>query len=238
MTSPKLRAVLFDKDGTLFDFQATWATFCDRMLVHLAADDETLKAQLAEAVGYDLETRTFRVGSLIVNASAAEVDAAWAALTPGKTLEDIQALTQQELLDLPVHPVCDLKKVMGELRELGLKLGVATNDYEAGARNQLTAAGAFDLFDFVCGSDSGYGRKPEPGMINGFCNLHGLAASEIVFVGDSTHDMHCGQNAGAGACVAVLTGPADRQDLEPDASIVLSSIKELPAYLEERLNHS
>lgn len=232
MTMPKLRAVLFDKDGTLFDFLATWATFCDRMLAHLAEGDEALMDRLGNTVGYDRKARAFRVGSLIVNASSSEVDSAWAALCPNKSLADVEALTRKELQNLPVRPVGDLAQTMGQLRAMGLKLGVATNDYEAGARNQLTAVNAFELFDFVCGSDSGYGRKPATGMIDGFCALHGVAPSEIVFVGDSTHDLHCGQNAGVGLCVGVLTGPATQEDLSPDATVVLPSITELPAYLE------
>ena len=231
MTSSNLRAVLFDKDGTLFDFLATWATFCDRMLEHLAGDDEDLKDKLGEKVGYDRAASRFRVGSLIVNASSSEVDAAWAALAPGKSLADVEALTRQELANLPVHPVGDLSQIMGELREMGLKLGVATNDYEAGAKNQLTAVGAYDLFDFVCGSDSGFGRKPGSGMIDGFCAQNEMCHEEIIFVGDSTHDLHCGRNAGAGLCIGVLTGPASRQDLEADADVVLASIVELPEYL-------
>lgn len=227
--------MLFDKDGTLFDFLATWSVFCDRMLEHLGAGDQDLMDRLADAVGYDRDQRTFLPGSLIVNASAAEVDGAWAEIAPDMSLADVEALTRHELQELPVMPVCDLPEVMGALRGLDLKLGVATNDYEAGAKNQLTAAGAFDLFDFVCGSDSGYGRKPEPGMINGFCDLHGLSPSEIVFVGDSTHDLHCGKNAGAGLCVGVLTGPASRDDLVVDANAVLNSIAELPEYLQERV---
>lgn len=108
MTSSKVRAVLFDKDGTLFDFRATWATFCDRMLDHLAGDDEDLKDRLGEEVGYDRTASRFRVGSLIVNASSSEVDAAWAALTPGKSLADVEVLTRQELANLPVRPVGNL----------------------------------------------------------------------------------------------------------------------------------
>lgn len=118
---------------------------------------------------------------------------------------------------------------------MGLKLGVATNDYEAGAKNQLTAVGAYDLFDFVCGSDSGFGRKPGPGMIEGFGAQNAMFPEEIVFVGDSTHDLHCGRNAGAGLCVGVLTGRATRQDLEPNADVVLASIVELPEYLRRSL---
>ncbi|TLP65596.1 HAD family hydrolase [Parasedimentitalea maritima] len=229
------KAVLFDKDGTLFSFTATWGTFCDRMISHLASTDEALKDLLAETVGYDRHAGQFKTGSLIVSASAGEVDEAWANLAPNHDLAAVETLTRQELNSLPLVPTCDLNKVMRMLKAQGLKLGVTTNDYEQGAINQLAEAEVTPLFDFVCGSDSGYGRKPGPGMIHGFCELNGLTPDQIIFVGDSTHDMHCGRNAGAGLCVGVLTGPATRTELETTANIVLSSVAELPDFL---LNHT
>ena len=225
------KAVLFDKDGTLFSFTETWAHFCDRMLDALAGNDEALKDRLAETCGYLRAERRFVSGSLIVNASAAEVDAAWADLVAGVSLVDVEALTRRILTDLPHVPTCDLHAVLGSLRARGLLLGVATNDYEAGAVAQLEQAGALSLFDFVCGSDSGFGRKPEPGMIEGFCRQFDIDPAELVFVGDSKHDMDCAVAGGVGCRVAVLTGPATADDLAPHATVVLPSIADLPAWL-------
>ncbi|WP_428671818.1 HAD family hydrolase [Roseibium sp.] len=232
MTTPRetgaLKAVLFDKDGTLFNFTDTWAYYCDRMVDRLARNDDLLKDRLAAAVGFDRKRRVFVTGSLIVNASADEVNEAWLDLLPGKSSEEIVSLNLEIYADLPVFPTCDLTDVMTSLRTQGLKLGVATNDYEAGAVAQLQRAAASSLFDFVCGSDSGYGRKPEAGMVHGFCELMDIAPHEVVFVGDSTHDMDCARNANVGLSVAVLTGPATEDQLTGHADVILPSIESLP----------
>lgn len=228
-----IRGVLFDKDGTLFDFNATWGAFCDRMLNRLAGDDEALKDRLADAVGYDRTEQQFRSGSLIVSASAGEVDSTWAELVPALSPSEVEAMTRQEMQNLPVSPVCDLTALMQQLHNAGMRVGVATNDYELGATQQLSKVNALDAFDFVCGSDSGSGRKPEPGMINAFCEKMGLVPAQVAFVGDSIHDLLCGQNAGVGQRIGVLTGPADKSELEELASVVLNSIGDLPNYLSE-----
>ena len=36
----KIRGLVFDKDGTLFDFNATWAAWCDGFILGLAAGNE------------------------------------------------------------------------------------------------------------------------------------------------------------------------------------------------------
>ena len=120
------KAVLFDKDGTLFNFNETWGHFCDLMFDTLAGDDELLKDRLAEVCGYDRSSRTFKTGSLIVNASADEVNEAWSGLLPDRSLEEIVNLNHEVYASLPVFPTCDLSDVMTGLRDLGLKLGVAT----------------------------------------------------------------------------------------------------------------
>ncbi|MCP4315173.1 MAG: HAD family hydrolase [Hyphomicrobiales bacterium] len=227
----KFKAVLFDKDGTLFAFTETWANFCDRVFDKLVGSDEAQKDALAAACGYDRARRRFKTGSLIVNGSAHEVNAAWLALLPEINLSRLDAVNREILTDLPIVPTCDLHAVLGALREEGFVLGVATNDYVAGALGHLHQAGALSLFDFVCGSDSGYGSKPGPGMVRGFCEEVGITPDELILVGDSKHDMDCGVNAGAGLLVGVLTGPAQVEDLEPHAHVVLPSIGELPAFL-------
>lgn len=231
MKQATYKAILFDKDGTLFSFTHTWALFCDRMFERLAPDNLELQAQLAQTCGYDQADRTFLTGSLIVCASAHEVNTAWADILPDHSLEDVERLNLELLADLPLAPTCDLHEVLGRLKQQGFVLGVATNDYYAGAREQLEKSDILSLFDFVCGSDSGYGSKPGPGMIHGFCDETNIDAASVIFVGDSKHDMDCGANAAVGLCVGVLTGPADAAALGKAANVILPSIEMLPEYL-------
>jgi len=119
---------------------------------------------------------------------------------------------------------------LDQLKRAGLKLGVATNDAEAPARAHLDTAGVTEKLDFIAGFDSGFGGKPAPGQLLGFCDAVDLAPEVCVMVGDSTHDLRAGRAAGM-ATVAVLTGVACQAELAPDADVVLGSIAELAAWL-------
>ena len=48
-----IRGLLFDKDGTLFDFHRSWTSVFDEAARRLAHDDETLTQVLMAAGGYD-----------------------------------------------------------------------------------------------------------------------------------------------------------------------------------------
>lgn len=234
MNNAKIKGLLFDKDGTLFDFKEVWGVWAERVLLALAPADLSVRSQLANVAGYDIETKMFTPGSLIVNASADETIEAWTTCLPGMTSAQIEEVGLQQLENLPVAPVTDLQGLLGRLKTDGLSLGVATNDYEAVAHTQLKQAAVGDFFDFVCGFDSGFGSKPEAGMINAYCQSAGLAAAEVAMIGDSTHDLLAGKAAGVGLRVGVLTGPARRSDIEDHADIVLSDISFLPQYLHDQ----
>ena len=64
-----IRGVIFDKDGTLFDFQSTWGIWTAQVLARIAGSDEALLRQLAQALGYDTHTQRVQPGSVIVAAT-------------------------------------------------------------------------------------------------------------------------------------------------------------------------
>jgi len=227
-----IQGVLFDKDGTLFGFTAMWALWCDRVIAELSAGDEQLCSKLGTAVGYDPQSRQFAPEALIVKAAADEINQAWCDLLPNKSLATVEAVAQRQLKSMPAAvPVTDLNGLCQRLQSGGIKLGVATNDFESVAREQLAQVRATAYFDFICGFDSGYGAKPQPGMILGFCEQTGLDPASVAMVGDSGHDLEAGRAAGAGKVIGVLTGPATRADLVDLADVVLDDISQLPECL-------
>ena len=131
----------------------------------------------------------------------------------------------------PMVPAVDLPLVLAGLKAKGLALGLATNDTEGPARAHLGGAGVTHLFDFVAGCDSGFGGKPEPGQLLAFAAHIQLAPAQIAMVGDSLHDLEAARRAGMKA-VGVLTGPATRADLAPQADVVLATIAELGAWID------
>jgi phosphoglycolate phosphatase len=125
-----------------------------------------------------------------------------------------------------------LLPLLSGLRDRGLRLGVATNDSEAPARQHLAAHGITDCFDFIAGYDSGHGAKPGPGMCLAFAAACGLPPRRVAMVGDSRHDLQAGRAAGMHT-VAVLTGIAKAPDLAPLADVVLPDIGAIPGWLDQ-----
>ncbi|MEM7260025.1 MAG: HAD family hydrolase, partial [Pseudomonadota bacterium] len=222
---------LFDKDGTLFGFADTWGGWCERVVAELAPGNAQLQQSLANAVGYDTESKSFTTGSAVVNGSADETARLWAELLPDLSINQVESIGLRVLHDLPLQPVTDLHHLFSTLKQAGLVIGLATNDYESAARTHLAQLQVTDQFDFICGFDSGYGSKPEPGMIHAFCRHTGLQPQQVAMIGDSTHDLHAGRAAGAGMTIGVLTGPAVREDLVEHADAVVHDISALPGLL-------
>jgi len=226
-----VKAILFDKDGTLFDFDATWSVWAGRALRDLAAGDDRKAARLADALGYDFESVSFHPGSSVIAGTLEEQSEALLAEMPGWSLNDITARLVTLATDVQQVEVLSLAPFFAALRARGLKLGVATNDAEASARSHLESVSALALLDFLAGYDSGYGSKPQAGQLRAFAEAVALPEATIAMVGDSTHDLRAARAAGMIA-VGVLTGPATEADLAPHADVVLPSIAELPAWLD------
>ena len=231
-----IRGILFDKDGTLFDFNATWRAVAEAGVALFAAGDADLSRALARAAGYDPDARCFAPGSPLVAGSAADVAAAWAPLLPHASRRELERAVNRFAEDEGVQlapAAADLPALLHRLgAEAGRALGVATHDSEAAARKHLHEVGALDRFAFIAGYDSGHGLKPGPGMVHAFCEAADLAPEHVAMIGDSVHDLKAGRAAGAGLVAAVLTGPAEAETLAPFADIVMPSIESLPDVLE------
>ncbi len=232
-----IKGVLFDKDGTLIDFTATWRDAIERIADQLAGGDADLTLTLCDAVGYDRRTQVFLPGSPVVAGSVDMVAELMASILPEWSASQIEKLANRTALEMgadDLAPAPRLKETLVALRAMGLSLGVATHDAEATAHANLIALGVADQFDFVAGYDSGHGHKPGPGMPNAFAAAIGVLPSETVMVGDSVHDLGAGRAAGCALSVGVLTGPATEAELAPEGDIVLPSIADLPDVITRR----
>ena len=229
-----IRAVLFDKDGTLFDFFGTWVPAYETIAAELAEGDAALALGLLKAGGHDPATGRIAPRSALSGGTNREIAALWCPLL-GRS--DVTTLEAQ--LDLffrsrsasDTKAVTDLPALFRRLRARGLKLGVATMDSHAAVEAALAAFGIAGLVDFFTGYDTGYGTKPGPGMVKGFCRAVGVAAPGVAVVGDTLHDMEMARAAGAGLAVGVLTGATPREVLTEHADHVLGSIAELEGLL-------
>lgn len=227
----RIAGALFDKDGTLFDFAATWGAWCRTIIAAEAQGDVTLAARLAIVLGYDLVTGVFAADSIVIGHTTGEVAEAILPLLPHTTFAALLERLNAAGVMAPQAPAADLPALVADLRARGLRLGVATNDSEAPARAHLAHAGVGNSFDFIAGYDSGFGGKPAPGQLLAFAESFGLDPAACIMVGDSLHDLHAAKAAGM-IPVAVLTGIAKADVLAPHAAVVLQSVADLPAWID------
>lgn len=227
--TPLPRAVLFDKDGTLFGFEVTWAGFAADLIAELSAGDLRVQSALEAALGFDVSERRFHTSSIAIAGTSGEVAAAAARVLdlPAAEIEAHIDARARAILPVEVTPLAPLMKA---LKHKGLSLGVATNDTEAAARAHLASVGADSGWACILGADSGYAAKPAPDMLLGFAEAVGCAPEDVVMVGDSLHDLEAARAAGMRA-VGVLTGMADAATLAPFAEVVLPDISALPGWL-------
>ncbi len=230
-TSP-LRGILFDKDGTLIDFNASWMAPCKAAAAWLAetAGQPERSGELLTLGGFDAASDTWAADSLLASGTADQVLALWSDaldVSVGDAERIRMASFFEDASAVPYPAVDDLRAWFERWRARGYALGIATMDDERGARHLLEQLDAADSVDFVAGYDSGHGLKPEPGMLLAFCDLCQLQPAEVVMVGDSPRDLAMGRAAGAGLVVGIAGVTASHEELAPLADHVLDALEAL-----------
>ncbi|MFQ5784325.1 MAG: HAD family hydrolase [Alphaproteobacteria bacterium] len=235
MSTNGIRGVLFDKDGTLLDFDATWPPAYRAIAAELSelAGAPELAATLLRLGGYDDAGGLDHV-SVLACGTTAEIVAFWAVRPELAAIPDVAALIDRRFLEFARRApavIDDLAGLFTRLRARGLALGLATNDTGAAANEWLAEVGVHHLLDFVSGADSGFGAKPDPAVLHAFCAATDLRPAEVAVVGDAVKDIELARAANAGLAVSVLTGVTGRERLAARADHVLSSIAELETVL-------
>lgn len=226
-------ALVFDKDGTLFDFAATWGAFGKAVLLRLSEGDNARASVLGKSIGFDFATETYSEDSIVIAGTVDEVADALFSDLDGWSREDLVQTLNAASARAPQVEAVALAPFLQSLKDAGKKLGVATNDGEMPAKRHLASVGIEAYFDFIAGYDSGHGFKPGPGQLLAFAQHVGVPPDRIAMVGDSLHDLEAGRAAGM-TTIGVLTGLAKLDDLAPMADVVLPDISHIPGWLNLR----
>ncbi len=229
-----MRGVLFDKDGTLLDFEASWSGVFRELCLGLSEGNPDAAEAMLIAGGLDPVTRRFRSGATLAAGTTVDIVKVWY-----PEFSDDEERAMVERIDRIFHengircsvPVPGLSSALAELDAAGMAMGVATNDGTAATHAALAAFGIAHFLPHVFGYDSVPRPKPAPDIVHAFSKLIGAPVSEIVVIGDNPHDLEMARSAGAGAAIGVLTGNSGRHELAHLADAVLDSVCDLPAWL-------
>lgn len=175
-------AVIFDKDGTLMDFDAFWVTVSQRVM------EELLRRLGREDIGTDALLEALGVhdgvtdpdGMLCWGTYGQISRVVWQVLQErgcGISPEELAVLVEEgygRYADTgDMKPTCpELKQVLAELKRRGKKLAVVTTDNEPVTRKCLERLGIGELFDRVYTDDGALPpqagsilRQPFPGLL-------------------------------------------------------------------------
>jgi phosphoglycolate phosphatase len=232
-----IKGILFDKDGTLVDFNATWLGVADFMAMDASEGDRWKADRLLAAAGFDFATRKFKPDSIFASGTNLDVVELWfprlseeEQLLAVARFNEITSV-QGSAMAVPLPGIVD---TLAALRGKSYRLGVATNDSTSGAERTLATLGVSQLFDAAYGYDAVSNPKPAPDTIHAFAELTGLEPAAIAMVGDNRHDLEMARAGGCGLAVGVLSGTGTRESLSEIADVILDSVADLPAFLDGR----
>jgi len=236
----KAQAIIFDKDGTLIDFDAMWGGWVIYLAEQLRlVSGIQVRTALCLAMGYDDENKkVLALGKLAATPMSQLYDL---------TVEVMQALGLNEMdakkvvedgwcIPDPVllaKPFTDTRALFGQLQGKGIKIAIATTDDRAPTQAMIEA---FDIEEYistmVC-ADDGIKAKPAPDMVLTICERMNVNPSKVMVVGDTTADLKMARAAGAGLVVGVLSGVSNARDLVAYADVLIESVDELHAFAQQ-----
>lgn len=226
--------LIFDKDGTLIEFDLMWGAWVDALARRLeAAAELPLRKGLYALLGVDPETGLVHAHGLMAATpmsrirEVVEAFVGEAGVAPSTAAAAIEAAWHAPDPVALAQPVTDLPALLQRLRTRVGTFAVATSDDRDPTTRTLAALGIEHEMAALACADDGFPNKPAPDPVLRLCATLGIAPSRTAVVGDSPADLRMGRAAGAARVIGVLTGVGDRAGLTPLADIVLDSISNL-----------
>ena len=194
----RIRAVLFDLDGTLLD----------------TLDDLTDSVNAALA-GFGFAPRTRdEVRRFVGNGVRRLIGRAVPEGTPEEAvlrcLERFRAHYAGNLANR-TKPYPGVEGALADLKASGLRTAVVSNKYD-GAVKSLCAKYFGGALDAAVGETGGIARKPDPALLFAALDMLRACREEAVYIGDSDIDVNTAANAGI-PCIACSWGFRSRESL-------------------------
>ncbi len=232
-----IKAIVFDKDGTLMKFEDFWIPVAEHA-VELISAELSIGRDKSQLLLDAINTYGSKSGILCYGTYKDMSDAF------AKILKDIGVyFDSDKLYRLTVNSfhqsmrfgeikaICgDLPDVLCGLKKSGYILSLATADDIYGAEQFLNKLKIADYFDEVFTFDGIHPAKPNPYYVKTICRKYNLAPSEIIMVGDTLIDMDFAKNSNVTA-VGVAEKDNDKKYLKQYTKYVLGNVSEIADFL-------
>lgn len=234
----KPQAIIFDKDGTLIDFDAMWGGWTmylanqlqlasgldvrQKLCLIFGVDEVTNKvlaggklASMPMSLLYELTIEVMQSAGLTINEANRVVDQAWCIPDPV----------------ILAKPFTDLRTLFSQLTEQGIKIAIATADNRAPTQAMVDAFDIGEYISCMACADDGIPSKPAPDMVHSLCAQMNVKPAEVMVVGDTASDLKMARAANAGLAVGMLSGVSSAKHLTGFADVLFDSLDELKEYI-------
>lgn len=207
-----IRAILFDKDGTLLQFTEGWVDSIVGFLEDKILDGKK-KRKLFKEIGIR-EDGGVEENSILSSETAMDLAIIFSKYLD-EDLDEIYGELDDHLLNYLkennkfIRETCDLRKLFEALRDRGILIGIFTSDNYRQAKYSMDYLGLDSFIDFYAAADI-YKKKPNKESLEVFKKKYSLEDQEIIIVGDSRVDMVFGEDT---VKVGVLCGTGSREML-------------------------
>lgn len=239
----QLKALILDKDGTLFPY-SLWASPMRKALEENLPvkgrknRDEIVSSFLSvlsvkdgvvssTSLLFDRKKRVKGAFELVALTVKYHLNP-YRALRGFLTLRDRYYYGFEE--ELGKYDLTPVRKTLSSLRDKGITLALFSNDSPQSVKI-VTDALSPSPFSYYVDSSSRI-KKPNPYAVRVFAELFGLEISEIAFLSDTPEDLAMARKAGCGMTVAI-EGTMERSSLLPYADAVISTFEEIETFFSQ-----
>ncbi|MDR3281242.1 MAG: HAD family hydrolase [Synergistaceae bacterium] len=218
----KIKAILFDLDGTLLNTLDDIADSANYSLTRLGFPT------------HDIDAYRYFVGSGVDNLVRGILPED--ARTP-LNLSAIKPIYSERYAAHSLDKTRPYDGVLDMLRELGklpVKLAVVSNKPDSDAKLAISHFFGDGVFGVVAGGKSGVPLKPNPAIVNNILGDFGLDPRETMFAGDTGVDLATAKNARC-VSIGVLWGFRPKEVAADGADYVINSPSELPVLASNRV---
>ena len=213
----KIKAVVIDLDGTLLDTAPDLAHAAELMMAELGMAPVPL-ASIKTYIGNGVSRLVKRV---LTGSMDDEPDAAlFARAYP------IYQKHYGAHVSLYSRPFPGVVEGLQALRAMGVHVACITNKAEVFTIPLLRDTGLLDYFELVLSGDTLPKRKPDPLPLLHACKHFGVAANELLLIGDSLNDTQAARAAGSPVFCVPYGYNRGRPVTELDQDAVVPSLLE------------